>query len=111
MMFIKSGLIVLIILAAFLIRTVRYADSNVEIIRSGDGSIGTETVTEEPDDASIKDSSKDAETVGAGAGDINSQGDSMDLIYVDISGEVNKPGVYEVHEGTRLLKLSSLQEV
>lgn len=65
---------------------------------------GDDTVTVTDDEGSVSENAVSYdESSDSGYG--TQSGSAGGIIYVDIGGEVNSPGVYEVSEGTRLFQL------
>lgn len=67
----------------------------------GDDSV---TISDESDDITVAEDGISSDIDGTDEGTLETATGSM-TIYVDIGGEVNLPGVYEVSEGTRLFQV------
>ena len=89
---IKRAAIILVIIVALLVYLFSAADKN-EIVVEGDGITAGQGVADGSGDLT-----------GAGSTGENTTGN----IYVDISGEVAKPGVYQVKNGARLFEVIEL---
>lgn len=67
----------------------------------GDDSV---TISDESDGITVSEDGISSDIDGTDEGTLETATGSM-TIYVDIGGEVNSPGVYEVSEGTRLFQV------
>lgn len=88
---IKKAALPIILIAALLIFFLSGTEETVTV--SGENTEHTET--EKSASGSIENSDSDTAGITEASG----------FIYVDIGGEVNSPGVYEVSEGTRLFQV------
>ncbi len=93
---VKTAVIIVIVIAAVLLFGLKGEKSELSDTISGQSSEGTY----------LEDFSADTEVSSEKeeAGQLSGEGDAEE-IYVDIGGQVKKPGVYPVKEGTRIFEV------